>query len=88
MYVAIRHAGGAWRDVWKVYAFPVLLSAVACGAAAGAIRLLPAQTRVDHLVRMIAAALIAGAIYLPMIRLLAPQTWATLTSRVRAMIKR
>jgi O-antigen/teichoic acid export membrane protein len=88
MYVAIKYAGGGWRDVWNVYAIPVLLSAIACAAAAGAIRFLPAQTRVDNLVRMMAAALIAAAIYLPLIRLLAPQTWVTLTSRVRAMLKR
>jgi lipopolysaccharide exporter len=88
IYVGVRHAGGGWREVWGIYFIPVILSAIACAAAAFLIRFLPARTRSDHLVRMMAGALVAGAIYLPLIRLLSAQTWEMLVSRVWAIIKR
>ena len=34
MYAAIRHAGGGWGEVAGVYLIPLILSAVACAAAA------------------------------------------------------
>jgi hypothetical protein len=88
MYVAVSRAGAAWRDVWNVYFIPVLLSAIACGAAAAIIRFLPGQSRLDHVWRMLVGALVAAALYFPTIRILAPDTWETFTSRVRAIIKR
>jgi len=88
MYVGVRHAGGGWREVWGVYFVPVILSGIACAPAAAVIRFLPGRSRADHLVRVMVGALIAAAIYLPLIRLLAADTWEMLVSRVRAIIKR
>jgi O-antigen/teichoic acid export membrane protein len=88
IYVGVRRAGGTWADVWGVYGKPVLLSAIACALAAAAIWILPARNRPEYVLRMIVGALLAGAIYLPLIRLVAPDTWDLLISRVRNIIKR
>jgi len=88
MYVAVQRGGGRWRDVWNVYFIPVVLSFSACGAAAALIRFLPGQRRFDHIWHMVAGTLLAAAIYLPAIRILAPDTWQSFTSRVRAILKR
>jgi len=88
MYIAISRAGGTWRDVWQVYFIPVLLSVVACGTAFRVMHFLPGQRRIDYIWHMAVGALIAAAIYLPTIRMLAPDTWGSLTSRIRAIIKR
>jgi O-antigen/teichoic acid export membrane protein len=87
MYIAISRAGGTWGDVWRVYFFPMLLGAVACGVAAAAIRFMPGQTRLHHVWRLFAGAAIAAGIYLPLIRILAPDTWLTFTSRVRSILR-
>ena len=88
MFMAIRRAGGTWLEVWRVYFIPFLLSAIACGVAWFALRFLPARSRLEHVWQILAGALIAAALYLPAIRIFAPDAWSTLMTRARLIVKR
>ncbi len=81
LFAAVRPGGGTWRDLWGVFAVPVLLGALAVAVGVGAGYLIPGGTsrsRAPYWLRMMAIALVSGAFYLGLLRFLAPQAWAEL----------
>jgi PST family polysaccharide transporter len=91
MYVAIRPAGGRWRDVWGVYAPPAAASAIAIGCAAVAGRLIPRfadargmETGYQAL-RIVVITAWAFVLYVPLIRYFAPETFNDLLQRIATL---
>jgi hypothetical protein len=91
LYVAIRPGGGRWRDVWRVYASPFAASAIAIGVAVAFGRLIPrfsdsrgVETGYQA-VRLVVIAAWSVALYIPLIRYLAPQTFADLLQRISSL---
>jgi hypothetical protein len=89
LYVAVRPAGGTWRDLWHVYAAPMACSLVAGAAAMYLATWVPADKVRGHrwaqAVRLTAVVVWFVVIYVPLIRLAAPEAWRALVGRVLSL---
>lgn len=84
LFLAIRPAGGKWRDVGGVYAPPLLAAALAAGLAvflAGKLPAMPAR----HWVRAAVILLVLAGVYAPLIYLLAPEVCRDGLNRFNAL---
>jgi hypothetical protein len=91
LWIAIRPSGGTWRDVVRVYAAPMVASALAAAGAMGAGSLVPVlQIRGHHwgqsarLVVILAWFLV---LYVPLIRWAAPDAWRALLGRIGSLYR-
>jgi len=87
IYIAIRHGGGGWRDVFAVHAVPCAIGAIAVGGAWGLARLVPAWPARDW-IQLVLIPVAATTLYLPLIRLAAADDCADLVQRLRAILQR
>jgi len=81
LYVAIRPGGGRWQDVVAVLLPPLIAGAAAAAIAMLAASMLPPMPLRDG-ARVAVTVAVQGAIYLPLIRLLAPKGCADLQARL------
>lgn len=88
LYVAIRPAGGNWRDVWHVHAMPLLLSVIAVAIGCGAAMFIPARGAIYQWGRLLTIFAVGGGIYLLGLRQLAPEVWNALLARIRSLRNR
>jgi len=84
VYIAIRPAGGRWRDVLGVYAAPGVSGIIAVGLAWALSLLIPAEPgrNLGQMARVVVTVVAAGALYLPLIRRTAPGAWNELRQQV------
>jgi PST family polysaccharide transporter len=91
LYVAIRPSGGTWRDIGRVYAAPMIVSAVSIAIAMFAGSMVPEQQIRGHrwgqTVRFTVVLAWFVAIYIPLIRYAAPDDWRALMRRVAGLYK-
>jgi hypothetical protein len=91
LYVAIRPSGGKWRDIWRVYAAPMIVSAVAIAIAMLAGSMVPEQQIRGHrwgqAVRLTVVLAWFVALYIPLIRYAAPDDWRALMRRVAGLYR-
>jgi PST family polysaccharide transporter len=91
LYGGIRPLGGRWRDVGRVY-LPVLsagIVAVAIGALAGTgTGRAVSPTRIRDGVVIAVTSAVALAVYLPLVRLAAPDVWRELIDRASVLLTR
>jgi PST family polysaccharide transporter len=91
LYIAIRPSGGTWGDIWRVYAAPMLTSAVAVAVAMYAGSLVPVDRIRGHrwgqAVRLTVILTWFVASYIPLIRLTAPDAWRSLIRRVATLYR-
>ncbi|MDY7110333.1 MAG: lipopolysaccharide biosynthesis protein [Planctomycetota bacterium] len=86
-YVAIRRGGGRWRDVARIFGGPTSVGALACGAGILLSRLIP-DVPAAELMRAAVIALVAGAVYLPVIGVVCPTDMRDLRQRVKELRSR
>jgi O-antigen/teichoic acid export membrane protein len=86
LFIAIRPSGGRWRDIWRVYAAPMIASTLAVAAAMYIGMLVPADRIRGHrwaqAVRLTVIVAWFCVLYVPLIRLIAPDAWRGLTARI------
>jgi len=86
LYVAIQPTGGTWRDIWRVYAAPMLASALAVAGAMLVGMLVPIDRIRGHrwaqAVRLSIILAWFVATYIPLIRVIAPDAWRALLQRL------
>lgn len=91
LYVAIRPSGGTWRDIWRVYAAPMVISAISAGTAMALGALVPVERIRGHrwgqAVRLIVILAWFLVTYVPLIRLAAPEAWRALMQRIASLSK-
>ena len=91
MYIAVRPGGGTARDVWRVYAGPCAAAALAVGGAVLAGRMVPAMSNYDDRIRQGVRFLVISVwsivLYVPLIRLLAPDAFSELVGRVTRLYR-
>lgn len=91
LYVAIRPAEGTVRDLWRVYAAPMACSIVAGAAAMYLATWVPADKVRGHRwaqgVRLTTVVVWFVVIYVPLIRLTAPDAWRALVGRIVALYR-
>ncbi len=76
------------KDWLGVYAAPLLAGGVSAIVAAAAIWLPIGQNRISQAVRLGVMTLVMAGCYVPLLRLIAPSTFAELSSRIRGMLHR
>ncbi len=81
MYIAIRPAGGTWRDVWHVFAAPLAVSAGVVGTAAGLSSLIPPITG-REVIRIVVILGISAALYPWVVRKCLPAAYDDLVQRL------
>jgi PST family polysaccharide transporter len=86
LYIAIRPSGGTWRDIGRVYWAPMLAGVLAAAGAMGMGALIPVQQIRGHhwgqSARLIVVAAWFVVLYVPLIRLIAPDAWRALLTRI------
>lgn len=84
LYVAIRPGGGRWSDVGRIYGAPLLAGTLAIGAAVIAGRQVPMMESANwrQAIRVVVIVLCSTALYLPLIRRVAPAGWEELRARL------
>ena len=91
LYVAIRPSGGTWRDIFRVYAAPMLVSIAAIAIAMAAGAMVPEKQIRGHrwgqAVRFTVVLTWFVAIYIPLIRYAAPNDWRALMRRVAGLYR-
>jgi O-antigen/teichoic acid export membrane protein len=91
LWVAIRPSGGTWRDVGRVYAAPLLASALAATGAMWAGHLVPVQQIRGHHWGQSARLFVIVAwfvgLYVPLIRWMAPDAWRALLGRIGSLYR-
>ena len=91
LYVAIRPSGGTVKDIWRVYGAPLGCSLIAGAAAMGLTELIPAHRVRGHRwaqgLRLISVMVWFVVIYLPLIRMMAPEAWQSLVRRVMTLYR-
>ena len=87
MYLSIRPLGGGLKHVFHVFATPFTAAVVACGSGWALGELLPPATT-GHLLRFVIIVGVTCVIYAPLLRVLAPDTWAELRTRLGRFAKR
>jgi O-antigen/teichoic acid export membrane protein len=85
MWLALRPAGCTIKDVLGVYAGAVLATAIACGAAVGAIRLLR-PLKLHDAVQIAVILGIGGVVYLGVVRMTSRHEFDELRGRARALV--
>ncbi len=86
LYVAIRPIGGTWRDIWPIYVWPVLTSAVAIFAGMLVGHLLP-RSLWGNWGKLIVVPFAAVCVYAPLVRITAAGAWHDLIARVHSLWK-
>jgi len=86
-YLVLRHLGGDWRSVRRIFACPLLCSAAAAACAILVSRALPPM-RWGNVIQLALGSAIMGAIYLPAVRLLARDTWDDLYGKIAGLLSR
>jgi O-antigen/teichoic acid export membrane protein len=90
LYVAIRPGGGKWRDVWRVYFGPTVASVVAIGVGVGFGRWIQAMPMKSdaarQVLRIVVITLWSIVLYIPLIRIMAPQAFKDLLARLGGFI--
>jgi O-antigen/teichoic acid export membrane protein len=91
LYVAIRPSGGTWGDIWRVYAAPMTASVLAVVAAMYVGSLVPSDQIRGHrwaqAVRLTVIVAWFCVMYVPLIRLIAPDAWRGLMARMAGLYK-
>jgi PST family polysaccharide transporter len=84
VYLAIRPAGGTWRDVLGVYAAPGASAVFAVGLGWGLARLVPAEPgrNLGQVARLLVTSLTTVVVYLPLMRRTNPAAWHELKQQV------
>jgi len=88
LFASIRPVGGTWRDIWPVFLLPLGLSIAAIGIGMLVGRYVPVMHS-SHLydwARLLVISAVSGLVYIPLLRLTAPDAWKDVTQRVRAML--
>jgi PST family polysaccharide transporter len=91
LYVAIHPSGGTWGDIARVYFAPMLTSVIAVAAAMGVGALVPVeQLRGHRWGQAVRGAVILAwfvAMYVPLVRWVAPDAWRALLARLAGLYK-
>jgi PST family polysaccharide transporter len=86
LYVAIRPSGGKWRDIWNVYAAPMLCSVIAVAVAMWLGHLVPVLRVRGHRwgqgLKLVVILAWCVAIYVPLIKFVAGDAWRALIGRI------
>jgi PST family polysaccharide transporter len=91
LYVAIRPGGGRWRDVWRVYAPPAAAGVISIGIGVLFGRLIPRFSDARGVqsgyqaVRILVISAWAVAVYVPLIRTFAPDSFNELLQRISSL---
>ncbi len=88
VYVASRRIGGRWRDVAEIFLPPLGAAAVAVGCAWGLGQLLPGENRLHLWLRVVTVTAVSGVLYIPLIRIVAPEAFADLLERAIGLLRR
>jgi len=92
LYVAIRPGGGKWRDVWRVYFAPTAASVIAIGVAIAFGRWVQGiqltNDKVRQVLRLVVILLWSIVLYIPLIRMMAPEAFKELMGRLEAVFRR
>lgn len=92
LYVAIYPSGGTWADVWRAYAAPLLCSTLAVAVAMAMGSLVPVDKIRGHQLGQFARMMVivsgAVALYIPLVRFIAPESWQALISRLAGVFAR
>lgn len=89
MYIAIRPGGGRWGHIWHSYAAPVAASTLALSVAVFLGKHIPIEEyRLKNAVRIGVIVLTSTALYLPLIRYLAPERTEALWQRLASLYRR
>jgi PST family polysaccharide transporter len=86
--LAIGPGGGGWREVWRVYAPPLLCGAVAVGVGVLAASWIERGGSLHHLARIGVTGGVGLACYVALIRRAAPGDWRELRDRVDGLRRR
>jgi len=81
VYIAIRPAGGRWRDVSRIFLPPVITSAIAIGLGAAIASPFP-DTLAGNLAQLAVTVGVGGGIYMGLVRWLRPMVWNELLELV------
>jgi O-antigen/teichoic acid export membrane protein len=87
LYAAIRPLGGTWREIWPIYVWPVVTSAVAVGVGMVVCHWLP-HTRGGNWGKLVLVPVVSAIFYAPLVRLWAPEDWRELVNRIGAIARR
>ena len=91
LYVAIHPSGGRWGDIWRVYAAPMVASALAIAAAMLLGSLVPIDRIRGHrwaqAVRLTVIVAWFCVMYVPLIRWIAPDAWRGLMARMSGLYR-
>jgi O-antigen/teichoic acid export membrane protein len=91
LWIAIRPGGGRWRDVWRIYFAPTTASIIAVGTAVmfgkWVQQMHMTNDVVRQLLRIVVVTLWCIVLYIPLIRIMAPGSFAELMARLSAMIR-
>ena len=84
LYVAVRHTGHGWRDVGRALGAPVALGLIVVIPAAAVGIAVPDVTG-RYWMRLGLITAVAAALYVPMFRMLAPDSWQEARGRLAGM---
>jgi PST family polysaccharide transporter len=88
LYVAIRPVGGSWRDIWPIYLWPVVTGGAAILGAMVAGRALLPHTIGGYWARLVLVPLVSCAIYAPLVRWTARDSWDDAVGRIGRILGR
>jgi PST family polysaccharide transporter len=89
LYLLIRMNGRRWTDALRVYAAPCVAGGIAAVLAYVAGRWVDiGPSRPYQALRLVVIMIVGTAVYAPLLRVMAPDTWQELSQRVRGLIAR
>ena len=87
LYVAIQPLGGTWREIWPIYVWPVVTSAVAILVGMEVGHQLP-RTQASNWIKLFLVPTISVLVYAPLVRLTAAGAWHDFMARIQGLWKR
>jgi hypothetical protein len=87
LYVAIRPIGGTWKDIWPIYAWPVLTSFVAVFTGMFVGHQLP-KSLLGNWEKLFVVPTVSFLVYAPLVRLTAKDAWGDMLGRFYSLFKK
>ena len=87
LYVAVKPVGGSFMDVLRVFLLPLVVSAIAVGAAWWLAQRVPPMAGREW-VQLLVLGVVSVALYIPIIKIVAADAWNELIKSLRGLIGR